>query len=155
VRLRRPARFFGAAVTFLAVCAGWVLFRSPSFAAAFEIYRGMAGLNGLMLPEQWQPELGAFAQWLGQHGVTFGDMLSVFQGGQEVLWIGGLLLIVWVAPDTQDIMVAREPEHDRGGTGRQVVQWRPTLSWAMTVALMALVSLLSLNQVTEFLYFQF
>jgi D-alanyl-lipoteichoic acid acyltransferase DltB (MBOAT superfamily) len=154
-RLRRPARFIGAALTFLAVCAGWVLFRSPSFSAAYEIYRGLAGLNGLRLPEQWQPKLGAVAQWLGQHGVVFDDMLSVFQGGQEILWIGGLLLIVWVAPDTQDIMAACGPVLDRRGTGKQVVQWRPTLSWAMTVALMALLSLLSLNQVTEFLYFQF
>jgi D-alanyl-lipoteichoic acid acyltransferase DltB (MBOAT superfamily) len=154
-RLRRSARCIGAALTFLAVCGGWVLFRSPSFSAAYELYRGMMGLNGIMLPEQWQHKLGPVAPWLGQHGVSFGDLLSVFQGGQQVVWIVGLLLVVWVAPNTQDIMAACEPVLDGREVRKQPLQWWPSLSWAMTIALLALVSLLSLNQVTEFLYFQF
>jgi hypothetical protein len=115
----------------------------------------MAGLNGVMLPEQWQPKLGVFAQWLGQHGVVFGDMLSVFQGGQQVVWLVGLLLVVWLAPNTKDIMAACGQALDDRENSKHPFQWRPTLSWAVTIAVLALVSLLSLNQVTEFLYFQF
>jgi alginate O-acetyltransferase complex protein AlgI len=153
-RLARVGRVAGTALTFLAVCAGWVLFRAPTFSAASEMYRGMAGVNGLMLPEQWQAKLGIFGIWLGQHGVKYGDLLSVFQGGREVLWIGGLLLVVWMMPNSQQFMAASASGRDEAGM-EPALRWQQTFPWAMAMALLTLVSLLSLNQVTEFLYFQF
>jgi alginate O-acetyltransferase complex protein AlgI len=36
------------ALTFLGVCLAWVLFRADSLATAFEIYRAMIGLNGIL-----------------------------------------------------------------------------------------------------------
>jgi hypothetical protein len=52
-------------------------------------------------------------------------------------------------------MSACAPVLDTVSMRRQPVRWEPTLPWAVTLALLTLVSLLSLNQVTEFLYFQF
>ncbi|MDA9590039.1 MBOAT family protein [Opitutales bacterium] len=39
-------------VTFLAVVVAWVFFRAVSFEGAFEIIKGMSGLNGFVLPDQ-------------------------------------------------------------------------------------------------------
>ena len=45
-------RMLGWPLTFLAVVLAWVLFRAESFAAAVDVYRGMAGANGVVLPQQ-------------------------------------------------------------------------------------------------------
>lgn len=39
-------------ITFIAVCVAWVFFRAVTFEGAFEILKGMAGLNGFVLPNQ-------------------------------------------------------------------------------------------------------
>ena len=150
------ARLVGGGATFLAVCWGWVLFRSPNFGAAYEMYRGMAGFNGMTLPEQWEPKLGWLAPWLTQHGVVFGDLVSVFRGGHQVWWTCALLLVRGMAraqyPGHHDYY---SPVLDRKVDGASPVRWQPTTAWAVSVSVLALLSLLSLNQVTEFLYFQF
>ena len=52
------------AYAFVVVVLGWVLFRSPSFAAAASVWRGMAGLNGVAadlgpdLTRAWSRGLG-------------------------------------------------------------------------------------------------
>lgn len=38
------------AITFLAVCFAWVLFRAPDLASALDVYRGMLGWNGVSVP---------------------------------------------------------------------------------------------------------
>jgi len=45
-------RFVGWFLTFTAVVVAWVLFRAENFRVAMEILRGMAGLNGFVLPTQ-------------------------------------------------------------------------------------------------------
>ena len=46
-------RWLGCLTTFIVVAAGWVVFRAPNLEAALAILRGMAGLNGFVLPELW------------------------------------------------------------------------------------------------------
>ena len=50
----RPFLYRAAAymLTILLVVCGWVIFRSPSLAAAGRIFKGMLGGNGALLPEQ-------------------------------------------------------------------------------------------------------
>jgi D-alanyl-lipoteichoic acid acyltransferase DltB (MBOAT superfamily) len=45
-------RCAGCLLTLLAVIVGWVFFRAADFQAAIAILRGMAGLNGAVLPSQ-------------------------------------------------------------------------------------------------------
>ena len=60
-------------------------------------------------------------------------------GRRNMLALIGLTLSVTLLPNTN-----------------QVIQWlRPNIWWALLVSGMAISSLLSLNQVSEFLYFQF
>jgi alginate O-acetyltransferase complex protein AlgI len=50
---RRVGRAAGWLITFLAVVGAWVIFRATSFGAALQIYRGMLGINGATMPDQF------------------------------------------------------------------------------------------------------
>ena len=113
----------------------WVPFRATSWPQAREVLEGMAGLNGLAL--QALPEPSALAVgWA---------------------WIGALLLIAWLAPNTQEIMAEHLPQM-RGRVARaapRLLRWRPSPVHAVACALAAIVALGHLANVSEFLYFQF
>jgi alginate O-acetyltransferase complex protein AlgI len=142
-------------LTFIAVVIGWVLFRAADFAAAVAMLKAMAGFNGLVLPDFWLPKWGAVGQWLVAHGVRFGDTRDLVGGG-VVNWIWILLLVVWFAPNTQQLLAAYRPalalfaEHYRGR-----LAWRPTPLYAMLAAALALIAIFNLHKQSEFLYFQF
>ncbi len=82
-------------LTFLAVVAGWVLFRAASFDDAAIMLSGMAGLNGL-----------------GQ-GADFILLGSAYP------WFGVLLAICWFAPNTQEIFGRYEPAFDYYSTEKR------------------------------------
>ncbi|WOO42924.1 MBOAT family O-acyltransferase [Rubellicoccus peritrichatus] len=68
-------------MTFVAVCVAWVFFRALTFSGAFEIIKGMAGLNGFILPKQiisFIPAADAIP-WLQSQGTM------VLLGGGSVL----------------------------------------------------------------------
>jgi alginate O-acetyltransferase complex protein AlgI len=46
-RLTPPWRWLNRTLTFVAVIAAWVVFRAPTLHAAGQVYRAMAGLNGV------------------------------------------------------------------------------------------------------------
>jgi hypothetical protein len=161
---RRPvprwASFAAArALTFTAVVVAWVFFRADSLAAALVMLRGMAGANGFLLPKSYLGSLGPLGRLLEDLGWRFESDAGHFFGGTQILWLAGLLLIAWNAPNTQEIMRRYRPALgfsavEITGIGRNL-RWRPNLRSAVVVALIATLSILSLNRVTEFLYFQF
>jgi D-alanyl-lipoteichoic acid acyltransferase DltB (MBOAT superfamily) len=55
-------RAVGVALTLLAVTLAWVPFRADGMAAAWAMFRGLAGANGLALPQM----IVAAAPWLGR-----------------------------------------------------------------------------------------
>ena len=63
--LKRTPRVLGWVYALLVVMLGWVLFRAPNLDAALQVWRGMAGLNGI--GEDLGPELArvsAPGQWV-------------------------------------------------------------------------------------------
>lgn len=50
--LARMKRAFYWSVTFVAVVFAWVFFRAVTFEGAFEVVKGMVGMNGFLLPNQ-------------------------------------------------------------------------------------------------------
>jgi alginate O-acetyltransferase complex protein AlgI len=126
-------------ITFLAVVASWVLFRAHNIHDGMEILQTMAGIKGIVLPGEPQGKLS----WL----IPFGVQLKGWQeltylplGSKESLVIlAGLTLGVALLPNTQQILQ----------------RFKPTLWWAVCLGAMAAFCLLSLNRVSEFLYFQF
>jgi D-alanyl-lipoteichoic acid acyltransferase DltB (MBOAT superfamily) len=147
----------GQLVTFVAVVIGWVFFRADSFAAAQAILRGMMGLNGLVIPLGYQASLGPFAEPLRWIGWEFGPDVALFQGRSEILWLGTLLVIIWLFPNTQEIMSRYRPALGVSieGGRRPWLLWRPNAAGVVAVAVLAVSSLLSLTKVSAFLYFQF
>ncbi len=149
-------RRFGCVLTFAAVVAGWVVFRAESVPAALNMLSGMAGLNGFTLPDVWLAKWGAFGQWLAQQGVSFNDSRGLVRTGL-INWIIILLAIVWLAPNSQQILGRARPAlgvpKDSPYQGRLL--WRPALWLAVPAAMLLVLCIVNLHKQSEFLYFQF
>lgn len=142
--------------TFFCVIVAWIPFRSESFGATWRIFKGLFGYNGISLPESYYNYLGSFADYLSKLGVNFDLDSPLFLGGGQ---IGALLLlfcVVMFVPNTQQFMNSYWPAIRQTPTYLKFPwRWRPTAWRAVYVAILACASALSLNRVSEFLYFQF
>jgi D-alanyl-lipoteichoic acid acyltransferase DltB (MBOAT superfamily) len=129
--LPRHAGPIGVAITFMAVATSMVLFRSTDFHMAGNILSGMTGLHGV--------------DGIGASRTTAASITA-------------LLGIALFCPNTLQIMARFEPALGRpttedGDGGR--ITWRPSVAWAAALAVLAVVSMLSLGGPSEFLYWQF
>jgi hypothetical protein len=148
-------RVLGVALTFLAVVVGWVFFRAQSLDGALAILSAMAGLNGVALPEALAMRAGQVAPLLGKMGVVFTS-----GGGRDFvmnyIWVLVLLPVVFLAPNTQQIMGRFKPALDhRDDNASTRLAWTAGRGWAVVMALVLACGLLSLTRPSEFLYFQF
>jgi len=154
-RSTRTGRFFGVLLTFLAVLVGWVFFRAQTLQGGQAIVQAMLGLNGVSLPEAVALRAGPLAQWLATAGVVFTP-----GGGREFLlnylWVATLLALVFLAPNTQEIMQRFKPAlNHRPGPTLSRLAWAPQRRWVLAMAVVLACGLLSLTRPSEFLYFQF
>jgi hypothetical protein len=147
-------RALGCVVTFVAVVSGWVLFRSPDVDTATAILRAMCGLNGLVLPDAWQTKAGGLGAALAAAGVNFGAMPALPRTG-VMQWIWILLLVVWLAPNTQQIMAAARPALGVPEDAPSRIRWRIAPLFAVLALGLALTTIVNLDRHSTFLYFQF
>jgi len=119
-------KLLSTSLTFLAVVVAWVFFRAESFSGATEVLRGMSGLNGFVLDNT-------------SHAAT--------------IWILISMAIAWVFPTTQDFIRSPEPVADQHN--QPAIVWRTSPIWSFLTALMAIIVILNLHAVSEFLYFRF
>ena len=148
-------RACGCLLTFIAVVAGWVVFRASDMHAAAAMLNAMAGGNGLVLPDFWLPKWGAFGQWVAAQGVVFGDTRDLVTGGL-INWIWILLLVVWFAPNTQQFLSLYRPALAMPAdvtAGR--FKWSPKPVYALVAAALVTLAIFNLHRQSEFLYFQF
>jgi hypothetical protein len=165
-RLPRSLRRASAwSVTFLAVVVSWVFFRAADFDAAAQILQGMAGLNGVAIPNAIGVRLGPIGDVLQSQGVRF----TIGGGAAFVatwMWIAFLLPIVVIWPNTQELLERYSPGLSQPTSERQAyiapavslaqqLRWRPTPAWAGTIAMLSCAGVLALAEISEFLYFQF
>jgi alginate O-acetyltransferase complex protein AlgI len=156
------ATWLARGITFLAVVVAWVMFRATSFDAAQNIYAGMLGLNGIVLPLHYLGALGPLGPTLEGLGVTFG-LTPNFGGGEQVVWLAATLAAVWFLPNTQTVMRRARPvladTVSQGGrlavlAGRAL---EPRLITALALGVGA--AYLALRQIQgqpgEFIYFRF
>lgn len=129
-------------LTFLAVIISWVLFRAKSLPDAIEILQTMVGMKGIILPGEPSGKLSVLTQF-GLQLKSWKDLvyLPEVNGNKSlsIVVLIGLMLGVSFLPNTQQI----------------VYKFKPTWWWAIWIGLLASCCLLSLNRVSEFLYFQF
>jgi alginate O-acetyltransferase complex protein AlgI len=146
--------FLAWLVTFVAVVVGWVLFRAPTFASAVQILRGMVGANGTSLPSAVAARFPGLAAFASQYGVEF----TLGAGGQfvqMVCWIALLTVIALACPNTQQLMASYRPGLDAREAPPARLRWRLTVGAAIAGGAIAAAGVLSLNRVSEFLYYQF
>jgi D-alanyl-lipoteichoic acid acyltransferase DltB (MBOAT superfamily) len=158
----RIYRLAGVALTFLCVVVGWVFFRAADVDAALRILGGMFGVHGATLPDALGRALGPLRTGVEGLGIAFTP-----GGGARFVsawsWIVGLGLVAFFWPNTQALMrrfepalVTRDEDFSPGAPARVArLAWAPTNRWALVMGLAAATALLSLNRVSEFLYFQF
>jgi D-alanyl-lipoteichoic acid acyltransferase DltB (MBOAT superfamily) len=152
----RAGRIAAVTLTFLAVTAGWVVFRADSFDAAARLYAGMAGLNGVVLSPPAAEALGWAAGPLAEWGLRFEPARYLF-GSSEWGWLALLALIAFAAPNVQQLLAGFAPGLMPPTLTLRPARWswRPDPRWALGIGLLMAWSLLALNRVDEFLYFQF
>jgi len=119
------------AITFLAVAIAWVFFRSDSLAGATNMLSSMTGAGGIA----------------GTHIVPV----------DALYWIGALLAIAWLAPNTQQMMRRYKPalETYRGEIEPTRMELAFSAGWAGLVSILAIYSLIHVSTAGEFLYFNF
>ena len=134
--------WFRRLLTGLVVLFAWVLFRAADLQAAQGVYTAMLGLNG-GLPE---------GPWLSP-----GAWLPNALVGRAVLWLPPLILLCWLAPNSQELFARYRPvvNYSPRGQGPAPLAWRPAPAFAVALGALLAVDVLFLNHVSEFLYFQF
>jgi alginate O-acetyltransferase complex protein AlgI len=155
----RRAAPFGFVLTFISVVAAMVLFRAPTASAAVVLWKGMVGVYGVTLPQAVFARLGSIAGFLASIGVrpawTSGSILMA-----ATIRIAVLLAIALLMPNTLQMLAAFEPALGvkPGKTSsrlERLLTWRPSRGWAVGLACVALAGILSLGELSEFLYWQF
>ena len=112
-------------------------------------------MNGFALPDIWLPKWSAFGQWLTAQGVHFSNTNAFIRGG-AINWILVSLLIVWFAPNTQQMMVNFKPALNMPeGSTIKLLLWQPSYAWLVASVVCAVLSILFISELSEFIYFQF
>jgi D-alanyl-lipoteichoic acid acyltransferase DltB (MBOAT superfamily) len=109
-----PNRFgkvMGVAITFTLIVASWVIFRANSVQVALSIWKGMVGLNGIMIPDKIAERLGFFQYLLTALGANFPHCSEQYNYSFITTFFLNILLmlVVWFLPNTQRWMVNFQP----------------------------------------------
>jgi D-alanyl-lipoteichoic acid acyltransferase DltB (MBOAT superfamily) len=149
----------GFVLTFLVVCIAIVFFRATTIAAASDLLRGLAGLNGVGLPKGIFGQLGGLGNTLQSAG-AFALSWSVHDFIKALLWVAVPLFIALACPDTFEILAPYEPA--LGVTEQSVkyklalaMKWNTSIPWAVAMSAMAAITIVSIGGPSEFLYWQF
>jgi len=153
-------RTFCWAVTFLAVVFSWVYFRSPTLEQGNQIALAMLGFSGFEIPAGILVRLGSVGEWLSHLGIA-----GVHGGGSVLILNYALVLlfgfIALLMPNVAQIFAKFEPvlyESERSFESlrdSRLLCWDYNNWWAFTAATAGVAGVLTLLQVSEFLYFQF
>ena len=164
--LRRSTRLgqvTACALTIAAFTFSMALFRSPDLESGVRMMKGMLGLSGIALPLEWRGQFGSAASFLDAAGVSFQQLNTrVSDTGfrsDAFKWVFYLGVLVWMMPNTQQIMGRYFPALAPYQGDKQVISakllWAPTPMWAVVTSVVAIIGLANITKVSEFLYYQF
>lgn len=146
--------------TFVAVVFSWVYFRSPTLDRANEIVFAMLGKNGAIIPSGVAYRLGDLRDLLIDMGFRVGEGSGSMLMGSTVLILMAALITL-LMPNSSQIFSKSNgvlfEKKDAFPLKDTVVKaaWKPNLFWSLATAILLAVSVLTLGQISEFLYFQF
>lgn len=131
-------------LTFFSVVLSWVFFRSVTFSRAGEVFIGMAGMNGVILPPHYIPW-----PWLADLLTGFGVELKIASswaligGKKEILMLAACMVGVVALPNSYEWASAH------------FLEKRISIPAAAAVGGVLAMGILFLDRISEFLYFQF
>ena len=144
-------------ITFLAVVVAWVFFRAPDIQTAIDLLGAMVGLNGVSLPRGFEHSASWF-QYL-PISLSFNGIQWIDFSGVGVPILLTAMLIAWFAPNTQEMLAQYEPCLEKISAPNSgfssYARWAPSKLWGIIFSIVFVVCVLNMNQVSEFLYFQF
>jgi hypothetical protein len=73
----------------------------------------------------------------------------------SLLLYAGALFVVFVMPNSQQIIEPDRYRIDDTAVLAMPVRWQPSAAWGILGAVFIVISLMTFSRVTEFLYFQF
>ena len=158
IKLFKINKIFSLWLTFFAVLLAWVPFRSATMETTFNIYKGMFGGFGLLLPKHYQIFISDnLNEILLNLGVQFSSVHG-FGGKSQIFILLLLLLFVMKLPNTQQIFEDYKPT--LGSSAKKInglFKWKPRFIETILLGLMSsyLLLLVIQGKSGEFIYFQF
>ena len=161
----RLARLGAGALTFLAVVVGWVFFRADNLTTAMTMLHGMAGLNGASLPAPLGNKMMSY--FSGHDGIIFEglNLIAEFNSNKALAFLSIGFFIIWLLPNINQIFQAYHPVCNFNIEQKVPAikirrfnlnfRWKPSIYFSISLSLLFYVCIISLTQVSEFLYFQF
>jgi alginate O-acetyltransferase complex protein AlgI len=146
----RWSRLWTQALTLLAVCVAWVVFRAHSLAEAWAIYRGMLGLNGISLPAWWANRVEPAGGAVRFKGIWQGLLPSEAPQADFYAIAAFSLALALLAPNACAIFAPYARP-----TANHVDSPRLQLKQALVLGVLLGYCMHSMNKVSPFLYFQF
>ena len=150
----------GWLVTFNAVVFAWVYFRAPTLEKGNTIILAMLGASGFEVPKGILARVGEFSAVLEAAGVesSFGGGAVLMTNFLWILFAGSIALLI---PNVAQLFSKVHPVlYENDNVFRDIrsvnrMRWRYSNRWAFAIAVAAVAGVLTLQQVSEFLYFQF
>jgi D-alanyl-lipoteichoic acid acyltransferase DltB (MBOAT superfamily) len=121
-------------LTFMFINMSFVFFRAKNVGDALKVLKGMLGCNGVAVSSNF-----GGSQFLKRIGVSSGGVIEELVRTRSLVIIGILILLVLFGKNST----------------RMAQEFRPSLKNALFVSILAVVSILSLQKITEFIYFNF
>ncbi len=129
-------KFIAWFITFNFVNVTWVFFRAKDFDDAIKVLKGMFGLNGVVLPFSFAEKFS----FLADYGVEFNRIMENIDANTSVLVIIFAVFAISVfAKNSYEFLV----------------NFRPRRVYLFATSLLFAIAILKLNQISEFLYFNF
>ncbi|MCP5129845.1 MAG: MBOAT family protein [Pseudomonadales bacterium] len=155
-----PYRACAWLLTFLAVVFSWVYFRAPTIEQANHIVLAMLGASGFEVPAGILARTGALGAWFAEVGgeAAYGGG-AVFVG--NFTWVVAAGLCALLLPNVAQMFNNYDAAlYEHPGSFRDVrevgwLNWHYSNQWAAAISVAFLAGVLTLSQVSEFLYFQF
>lgn len=128
-------RFSGWLATFLAVVAGWVVFRAGSFHIALEILQAMLGSN-----------------YAGGTGTGFFGSTGIVRADQCLIWLSVAALIAFFAPNAYQLIGwgLQKDKENRLNSG-----WGAVALGGLTILALLILAIGEARGGSQFLYFNF
>jgi D-alanyl-lipoteichoic acid acyltransferase DltB (MBOAT superfamily) len=146
--------FSAWAATFLSVVVAWVFFRAKTFAGAFVVLKGMAGLTGIAWPPYFGPHVAQYLPTIVNGENWLGPITDIFIPALMVL----VLFASFALPNSQAILrglgtsLNGDKNYDNGWFNPSRI---PLYVWALFFGLICGAGLAMMGGLSEFLYFNF